>query len=77
MFIGHYGLAFAAKTAAPRLPLGVCFISVQLLDVLFSLFVFAGIERMRIVPGFTQYNPYDLVFMPYTHGLAGALAGRS
>jgi hypothetical protein len=73
MFIGHYGVAFATKAAAPRVPLGVTFIAVQLLDVLFSLFVFAGIERMRIVPGFTQYNPYDLVFMPYTHGLVGAL----
>ena len=73
MFIGHYGVAFAAKTVAPRVPLGVTFIAVQLLDVMFSLFVFAGIERMRIVPGFTQYNPYALDFMPYTHGLAGAL----
>jgi hypothetical protein len=73
MFIGHYGVAFAAKAVAPRVPLGVAFIAVQLLDVLFSLFVFLGIERMRIVPGFTQYNPYFLVFMPYTHGLVGAL----
>ena len=73
MFIGHYGVAFAAKTAAPRVPLGVYFIAVQLLDILFSLFVFVGIERMRIVPGFTQYNPYVLYFMPYTHGLVGAL----
>jgi hypothetical protein len=73
MFIGHYGVAFAAKTAAPRVPLGVYFIAVQLLDVLFSLFLFVGIERMRIVPGYTQYNPYVLYFMPYTHGLVGSL----
>jgi hypothetical protein len=73
MFIGHYGVAFAAKAAAPRVPLGVYFIAVQLLDVLFSIFVFVGIERMRIVPGYTQYNPYVLYFMPYTHGLVGAL----
>src|SRR5215467_10789708 len=73
MFIGHYGVAFAAKAAAPRVPLGVYFIAVQLLDVLFSLFVLAGIERLRIVPGFTQYNPYVLEFMPYTHSLVGAL----
>ncbi len=73
MFIGHYGVAFAAKAAAPRVPLGVYFIAVQLLDVLFSIFVFTGIERMRIVPGFTQYNPYVLYFMPYTHSLVAAL----
>jgi hypothetical protein len=29
---------------------------------------------MAIVPGITAYNPYDLFFMPYTHGLVGALA---
>jgi hypothetical protein len=28
---------------------------------------------MAIVPGFTAYNPYNLFFMPYTHGLIGAL----
>ena len=73
MFIGHYGAAFAAKAAAPRVPLGVTFVAVQLLDVMFSLFLFTGIERMRIVPGFTEYNPYALDFMPYTHSLAGSL----
>lgn len=74
MFIGHYGVSFALKRAEPRLSLGVLFLAVQGLDVLFSGFVLAGVEKMRIVPGFTAYNPYDLYFMPYTHGLAGAAA---
>jgi len=73
MFIGHYGVAFAAKTVAPRVPLGVTFVAVQLLDVLFASFLFAGVEHMRIVPGFTQYNPYVLDYMPYTHSLLGSL----
>jgi hypothetical protein len=73
MFIGHYGVAFAAKTVAPRVPLGVTFIAVQLLDVLFASFLFAGVEHMRIVPGVTQYNPYVLDYMPYTHSLAGSV----
>ena len=73
MFVGHYGVAFAAKRASPRLPLGLLFLAVQLLDVLFAVFVFLGIEKLRIVPGFTAYNPYDLYWMPYTHSLAGAL----
>jgi hypothetical protein len=74
MFIGHYGVSFAIKRASPRTSLGTLFLSVQLLDVLFSIFVLLGIEKLRIVPGFTAYNPYDLYFMPYTHSLAGALA---
>jgi hypothetical protein len=73
MFIGHYGVSFAAKRWAPGLSLGWLFLAVQMLDVLFSIFLLLGIEKMAIVPGRTAYNPYDLYFMPYTHGLVGAL----
>lgn len=73
MFVGHYGVSLAAKPASPRLPLGLLFLAVQLLDVLFAVFVLLGVEKMRIVHGFTAYNPYDLYWMPYTHSLVGAL----
>src|ERR1700730_8979581 len=73
MFIGHHGVSFAATRFAPRTSLGTLFLAVQLLDVLFAIFVLAGIEKLRIVPGFTQYNAYDLYYMPYSHSLAGAL----
>src|SRR5260370_5127962 len=56
MFIGHYGVSFAAKRFTPRTSLGVLVLAVQLLDVLFAVFVLAGVEKMRIVPGFTEYN---------------------
>ncbi|MGN6515281.1 MAG: hypothetical protein ACTHLR_05515 [Rhizomicrobium sp.] len=74
MFIGHYGPAFGAKAAVQRVPLWVWFIAVQWLDVVWSALVLAGVEKVRIVPGFTQGSPLDLYYMPYTHGLAGALA---
>jgi hypothetical protein len=74
VFIGHYGVALASKRVSPRLSLGVLFLAVQLLDVLFAIFVLLGIEKMRIVHRFTAYNPYDLYWMPYTHSLLGALA---
>lgn len=73
MFVGHYGVSFAAKRFTPGTSLGTLFLSVQLLDVLFSIFVLAGLEQLRIVPGFTAYNPYDLVYMPYSHSLVGSL----
>lgn len=73
MFIGHYGIALASKRVSPRLSLGALFFAVQLLDVLFAIFVLAGIEKLRIIHGFTAYNPYDLFWMPYTHSLAGSL----
>ena len=73
MFIGHYGISFATRRAGLRLPLWVWFIAVQWMDIAWSVLVLAGIEKLRIVPGFTQANALDLYYMPYTHGLPGAL----
>ncbi|HSZ10747.1 MAG TPA: hypothetical protein VK759_01135 [Rhizomicrobium sp.] len=74
MFTGHYGPAFAAKAISPKVPLWVLFIAVQWMDVVWSLLVALHVEKLRIVPGFTESNPLDLYYMPYTHGLFGALA---
>ena len=73
MFVGHYGVSFAAKRVAPTIPLWALFIAVQLLDVIWAPLVLAGIEKVRIVPGITASNPLDLYYMPYTHSLVGAL----
>jgi hypothetical protein len=35
--------------------------------------VLLDIEKLRIVPGFTEANALDLYYMPYTHSLSGAL----
>jgi len=50
------------------------FIAVQLLDVGWSVLVFLGVEKVRIVPGITASNPFDLYYMPFTHSLFAALA---
>jgi hypothetical protein len=73
MFVGHYGPAFAAKPVSKSIPLWLLFIAVQFMDVMWSLFVLLGIEKLRIVPGFTAANPLDLYYMPYSHGLLGSL----
>jgi hypothetical protein len=73
VFIGHYGPAFGAKAAVRRVPLWIYFIAVQWLDVIWSILVLVGIEKVKIVPGFTEGSPLDLYYMPYTHGLIGAL----
>ncbi len=72
MFIGHYGVSLAVKAKAPSLSLGWLFLAVQALDVLFCAFVLTGAEHLRIVPGFTAYNPYDLYHMPISHSLLGS-----
>ena len=73
MFVGHYGVSFAAQKAEPAIPLWVLFIAVQVLDVLWAPFVLLGIEKVRIVPGITASNPLDLYYMPYTHSLLAAI----
>jgi len=74
MFVGHYGVSYAAKSVRPRVPLWVWFIAVQWMDVVWSVLVLSGVEKLHIVPGFTEANPYDLYFMPYTHSLPGSIA---
>ena len=73
MFVGHYGVSFAAQRTKPDVPLWVLFLAVQLLDILWAPLVLLGIEKVRIVPGITASNPLDLYYMPYTHSLIGAL----
>jgi hypothetical protein len=73
MFVGHYGVSFAARRVGGRVPLWIWFVAVQWMDVVWSVLVLLGIEKLRIVPGFTQANPYDLYYMPYTHGLPGSV----
>lgn len=73
MFVGHYSASFLAKSLDKKIPLGVLFIAVQLVDVFWALFVITGIEQVRIIPGFTRSNDLDLFFMPYTHSLVGAV----
>jgi hypothetical protein len=73
MFIGHYGPAFGGKAALRQIPLWVLFVAVQWMDVVWSILVMAGIEKVRVVPGLTEGSALDLYYMPYTHGLAGAL----
>jgi hypothetical protein len=72
MFIGHYGPALAAKPLQKTIPLWLLFVAVQWMDFCWSVLVLLGVEKARVVPGFTQGSMLDLYFMPYTHGLLGA-----
>jgi membrane-bound metal-dependent hydrolase YbcI (DUF457 family) len=73
MFVGHYGPSYAIKALRPTIPLRLLFIAVQLIDVVWSVLVLAGVEKVRIIPGITASNPLDLYYMPYTHSLVAAI----
>nr|WP_315026378.1 metal-dependent hydrolase [uncultured Chryseobacterium sp.] len=80
MFIGHFGLSFAAKKAAPKVSLGMLFIATQFADILWPFMLIFNIEKVAIVPGYTEMNAFDFLYYPYTHSLLmsivwGILAG--
>lgn len=74
MFLGHYGVAFALKRAEPKLSLGTLFVAVQLVDLLWGIFILLGWEHARIVPGYTAVTPLEFLDYPISHSLLAALA---
>jgi hypothetical protein len=87
MFLGHYGLALAAKRAAPRTSLGALTFAAEFLDELWPILLLLGIEQVRIAPFLITYNsstnpadrhvtsatPLDFVYYPFSHSLLMAI----
>ena len=73
MFVGHYSIAFAVKSEKNRIPLWVLFIAVQFLDYIWATLVLLGIEKLRVIKGFTAGSMLDSYFHPYSHSLPTAL----
>lgn len=73
MFIGHFGIGFAAKRLAPRTSLGTLFLAAQLLDLLWPTLLLLGVERVRIVPGATTVTPLVFEHYPISHSLLAVL----
>jgi len=69
MFIGHFGLSFAAKKAAPKVSLGTLFIATQFVDILWPFLLLFHVEKVAVVPGYTKTNPLEFLYYPYTHSL--------
>jgi membrane-bound metal-dependent hydrolase YbcI (DUF457 family) len=69
MFIGHFGLAFAARRLAPRTGLGTLGAASQWVDLLWPVLLLLGIEQVRIAPGDTAYTSLAFVHYPWTHSL--------
>jgi len=74
MFVGHYSVAFAAKTERNKIPLWVLFVAVQFLDYIWATLVLPGIEKLRVIKGFTAGSMLDSYFHPYSHSLITVIA---
>src|SRR5207244_6242108 len=73
MFVGHYSVAFAAKSEKNKIPLWGLFIAVQFLDYIWATLVLLGIEKLRVIKGFTAGSMLDSYFHPYSHSLIAAI----
>ena len=73
MFVGHYSVAFACRTERNRIPLWVLFVAVQFLDYIWATLVLLGIEKLRVIKGFTAGSMLDSYFHPYSHSLITAV----
>ena len=73
MFIGHYATCLALKRVEKKASLGMLFLAVQLVDILFFPFVLLGIEKINIIENFTESTHFELEYMPYTHSLLSSI----
>lgn len=69
MFVGHLALALAAKRMTPKVSLGWLVAGASALDLLWPLFLLAGIEQVRISVGATAFNPLVFESYPWSHSL--------
>jgi hypothetical protein len=77
MFIGHFGVGFGAKAAAPTVSLGSMFLAAQFIDLLWPTFLLLGVERVVIEPGATVVTPLLFVDYPISHSLLAVLGWAS
>jgi hypothetical protein len=67
VFIGHFGVALAAKKFAPRTSLGTLVMAAQFLDLFWPVFLLLGVERVIIAPGTTVVTPLYFISYPLSH----------
>ena len=57
--LGHLGFGFAAKPLAPKVHLSVLLLATELIDILWGIFYFTGIDRGQV----------GIDSAPWSHGL--------
>ncbi len=73
MFIGHFGVGFAAKKVIPKTSLGTLLLASQFIDLLWPFFVIFGIETVAVDPGNTAFTPLNFIYYPFSHSLLAVI----
>jgi membrane-bound metal-dependent hydrolase YbcI (DUF457 family) len=74
MFVGHLALGLAAKKQAPAVNLGWFVAGVCALDLVWPIFVLAGIEHVHADAAATAFTPLVFDAYPWSHSLVMACA---
>ncbi len=67
MFIGHFGVALAAKRMAPRTSLATLVAASTFIDLLWPILLLLGAERVRLVEGGAPFMRLDFESYPISH----------
>lgn len=69
MVVGHLGVALASTNVSRTTSLVWFVVAANLVDLIWPLFLLAGIEHVRIAPGNTAFTPLAFESYPWTHSL--------
>lgn len=69
MFVGHFAVGFAAKRIEPKVSLGTFVLASMAADLLWCLFMLAGIEHVQFKTGMGAANYLGAADVPFSHSL--------
>jgi hypothetical protein len=69
MFVGHFAVGLAAKRVAPAVSLGTLVLAAMLADLLWCLFLIAGIEHVQFRPAMGAANYFHATDIVMSHSL--------
>ena len=73
MFVGHLGVALAARRVEPAVPLAAGAAAAFALDLVWPVLLLTGVEVVRVNPGDTAFTNLAFESYPWTHSLAMVL----
>ena len=69
MHVGHFATGLIGKRVDPKLSLGTMILAAMLADVLWCVFMLAGVEDVRITTGRGAANYFQPINIAYSHSL--------
>jgi membrane-bound metal-dependent hydrolase YbcI (DUF457 family) len=69
MLVGHFAVGLAAKRVEPTISLGALVLAAMLADLLWCIFMIAGIEQVQFRPGTGAANYYAASNIAMSHSL--------